>query len=137
MAEQADTGADLWAVAAVKARYLRYMDLKQWSDMLALFADRAVFDHPTIGRFEDPAAAVDAVAALLDGVWTNHESGVPDIELTGPDTASGVFAMSSTSRPPGRDGFARTFGHYYDEFRRIDGLWKMTSMKLVSSYREF
>lgn len=98
--------------------------------------DDATFDHPTIGRFDDPSAAVDAVAALLDEVWTN-ESGILDIELTASDTASGVFAMSSTSLPPGREGFARTFGHHYDEFRRVDGVWRMTSMKLVSSYREF
>jgi hypothetical protein len=132
----ADPGIDLWAIAAVKARYFRFMDLKQWPDMRAPFADDAVFDHPTLGRFVDPSAAIDAVAALLDPFWTAHESGIPDITLTSPDTATAVFAMSSMSRPPGRDGLARTFGHYHDEFARRDGRWLITSLQLVSTYRE-
>lgn len=131
-------GADLWAIASVKARYLRYMDLKQWKEMRALFTDDAIFDHPTIGRFEqDPSAAIDAVAAMLvDDFWTNHESGIPDIELTSKDTAKGVFAMSSTSRPPGQKELLRTFGHYHDEFRRVNGVWRIATLKLISTYRE-
>lgn len=134
---KADAGSDLWAIAAVKARYFRYMDLKQWEDMRKLFTDDATFDHPTIGRFDDPSTAITAVAALLvDDFWTNHESGIPDIELTSTGTAKGVFSMSSTSRTAGRESFARTFGHYYDEFCRVDGVWRITALKLISSYRE-
>jgi hypothetical protein len=138
MMARLDVGANLWAIASIKARYFRYMDLKQWKNMRALFTDDAIFDHPTIGRFNDPSAAIDSVAALLvNEFWTNHESGIPDIELTSTDTAKGVFAMSSTSRAPGQKEFARTFGYYYDEFRRVDGVWRITTMKLISSYRDF
>jgi hypothetical protein len=133
-----DAGTDLWAIASIKARYFRHMDLKQWKDMRELFTDDAIFDHPTIGRFNDPSAAIDAVAALLvDDFWTNHESGIPDIELTSSDTAKGVFSMSSTSRRSGQKEFSRTFGHYYDEFRRVDGVWRISTLKLVSSCRDF
>jgi hypothetical protein len=33
-------------------------------------------------------------------------------------------------------GLARTFGHYYDEFRCVGGVWKMSSMRLVSTFRD-
>lgn len=128
--------SDLWAIAATKARYFRFMDLKQWTDMRQLFTTTATFEHPTIGTFSNIEDAIDAVANALEGFWTAHEAGIPDISLHSADRATAVFAMSSTSTPPGHASFARTFGHYYDTFSREHGDWKIESLKLVSSYRD-
>jgi SnoaL-like domain len=131
-----DAGADAWAIAAVKARYFRFIDLKDWDGFRSLFTDDAVFDHPTIGTYDDIDAAVEATSALIGDMWTCHEGSIPDITLVGPDRATAIFAMSSHSRPAGFEGFARTFGHYHDEFRRVGGVWKLSSMRLVSTFRD-
>jgi SnoaL-like domain len=131
-----DVGADAWAIAAVKAQYFRFIDLKDWDGFRSIFTDDAVFDHPTIGTYDDIDVAVKAVSELIGDMWTFHEGSIPDITLLGPDRAAGIFAMSSHSLPPGREGFARTFGHYHDEFRRVDGVWRLSSMKLVSTFRD-
>jgi hypothetical protein len=134
----ASSDSDHWAVAAVVAQYFRFIDLKQWDDFRGIFSDDATFDHPTIGTYGPGRidAAVAATRAKIGDMLTIHHGSIPEITLDPPDRASGIFAMRSHSAPAGYDGLARTFGHYYDDFRRIDGAWKMTSMRLVSVYRE-
>ena len=132
----ADVGADAWAIAAVKAQYFRFIDLKDWDGFRSIFTDDAAFDHPTIGTYDDIDVAVKAVSAAIGDMWTFHEGSIPEITLLGPDRATGIFAMSSHSRPAGFEGFARTFGHYHDEFRCVGGVWKLSSMRLVSTFRD-
>lgn len=128
------TDSDYWQIAAVKARYFRFMDLKQWSELRGIFTDDAVFDHPTVGTFDDIDAAIAALEASIGGRWTSHEGSIPDITLEGPDRASGVFAMTGHAMID-QEQMGRTFGHYYDEFRRVDGEWRMSLMRLVSTLR--
>lgn len=129
-----DTGADYWAIAAVKARYFRFMDLKDWGALRGIFTDDATFDHPTIGRLEEIDAAVAALRATIGDKWTSHEGSIPDITLLLPDRATGIFAMTGHVMA-NEERMGRTFGHYYDEFRRVDGVWKMSAIRLVSSRR--
>jgi hypothetical protein len=131
-----DIGVDYWQVAAVKARYFRFMDLKEWQNLRGIFTDDAVFDHPTVGYFENPDDAVEALRTVIGEVWTSHEGSIPDITVEAADRASAVFAMTGHARPPGSAELLRTFGHYYDEFRKDTGIWKISSMKLVSSARD-
>jgi hypothetical protein len=132
----ADTGADFWAIAAVKAQYFRFIDLKQWDDFRSIFTEDATFSHPTIGTYDDIDVACAACREKIGDMWTVHHGSIPEITLTAADTASGIFPMGSNSTPEGFDGLARTFGYYYDDFRRVDGVWKMSAMKLVSVFRE-
>lgn len=129
-----DSGADYWAIAAVKARYFRFMDLKDWPALRGIFTDDATFDHPTVGRFDDIDAAIAAVRASIGDRWTSHEGSIPDITLVSPDSATAIFAMTAHTMVDD-ERMGRTFGHYYDEFRRIDGTWKMSAMRLVSTRR--
>jgi hypothetical protein len=129
-------GSDHWQIAAVKARYFRFMDFKRWHDFRAIFTDDATFDHPTIGTYDDIDVAVEAVRVHIGDMLTVHHGSIPEITLVPPDGASAVFAMSSNSLPAGHDGLVRTFGHYYDEFRRVGDEWKISVMRLESVYRE-
>ncbi len=123
-------GAETWEIAKVKAQYFRFLDLKLWDDFRALFTDDATFEHPTIGQFDDVAAAVDATRRHIGDRWTAHEAGIPEITLHGPVEASGIFPMSSHSFAPAADHFRRTWGHYHDGFRCIDGVWRISAMRL-------
>lgn len=125
---------DHWEIAAVKARYFRFMDLKDWPALRSIFADDAVYHHPTVGQFDDVDAAVESLRTTIGERWTSHEGSIPDITLLSPDRAIAVFAMTGHAMLD--DGqLGRTFGHYYDEFTRIDGAWKISSLRLVSTLR--
>jgi hypothetical protein len=126
--------SDYWEIAAVKARYFRFMDLKQWAELRAVFTDDAVFEHPTVGDYDDIDAAMVALEAAIGSRWTSHEGGIPEITIAGPDRASGIFAMTGHALSDD-DQMGRTFGHYYDEFRKAEGVWKMSRMRLVSTLR--
>jgi hypothetical protein len=130
------SSADYWAVVALKARYFRFMDLKQWPELRGIFGDDATFDHPTLGKFERIDEAIEALRLAIADQWTSHEGSIPDIELMPPDRATGIFAMSGHSRLANGTGFNRTFGHYYDSFQRVDGIWKISSIRLVSTLRD-
>ena len=127
------TGCDHWEIAAVKAQYFRFMDLKQWTELRGIFADDAIFDHPTVGRFDQIDDAVRALEAAIGANWTSHEGSIPDITVISEVEATAIFAM--TAHAMVGDEMRRTFGHYYDEFRKVDGVWKMTVMRLVSTLR--
>jgi len=125
---------DCCAIAAVKARYFRFMDLKDWTSLRGVFADDARFDHPTLGIFENIDNAVEALKELIGDHWTSHEGSIPDVTITGPNAAHGIFAMTGHAIIA-NDEMGRSFGHYYDDFVRLDGVWKLSSLRLESTRR--
>ena len=124
-----------WQISVVKARYFRYMDLKQWDDFRGLFTDDATFEHPVMGRFDSIDDAVTTLAARINSALTIHHGHMPEITILGPDVARGVWAMSA-HRQAADGRLMRSMGHYYDEFALVGDEWKISSMKLVSLYRE-
>ncbi len=44
---------------------------------------------------------------------------MPEITLTGPDSATGIWAMYDRVEMPGNR--FEGYGHYHDEYRRVDG----------------
>jgi hypothetical protein len=60
---------------------------------------------------------------------------MPEIEITAPDTAHGIWAMEDYIAFPA-DGDAaprgmRGYGHYREEYRRIGGQWLIASVTLT------
>jgi hypothetical protein len=129
-----DEGLEAWAVAATKARYFRFMDVRRWDDCRSVFTDDARFEHPTIGKFDDIDAAIQAIQNRIGDLWSFHGGSIPEISIVSATEATGTFAMFSLAKPQGSDEMGRTFGHYYDDFRKVDGTWLISSMRLVSSY---
>ncbi len=59
-----------------------------------------------------------------------HQVHAPEIELTSPTTARGVWALEDFVR------FAlglnlRGYGHYYETYEKVDGRWRIKSSKLT------
>ena len=58
---------------------------------------------------------------------------MPEIELTGPDTATGIWAMFDYvefSPAPNRTGL-QGYGHYHETYTKVDGRWYIQFMKLT------
>lgn len=128
--------ADLEAIKQLKARYFRLMDEKRWDEWALVFARDAHMEVPEAAMVVDGRdAIVAAVSGALDGVRTVHHGHMPEIEITGPDTARGIWAMEDyVEFPPAADGTRnglRGYGHYHEEYVREDGAWRIARLHLA------
>lgn len=137
----ADPGALVRRLVAIeeikqlKARYFRALDRKEWDEFGAVLARDAVLEVPEAGMVtEGRDAIVAAVSAALAGARTVHHGHMPEIEVTGPDTARGTWAMSDYVEWPPTGAGDRVglqgYGHYREEYVREEGRWRITRSRL-------
>ena len=126
---------DIEAIKRLKARYFRLMDTKRWDEWGLVFTTDCVMEVPeadmvSVGRAE----IVRAVSTLLEGVRTVHHGHMPEIEVSGGDTARGVWAMFDYVEWPTDETGARVglqgYGHYLEEYAREDGEWRIARTRL-------
>ena len=74
-------------------------------------------------------AVVRSVSTVLEGVTTVHHGHMPEIEITGDDTATGIWAMFDYVEFPATESGERFglkgYGHYIEEYVREDGAWRI------------
>lgn len=126
-------------IRAVKARYCRLLDSKEWEAFAALFTSDAVMDvsqdtgNPPISGI---AAILAQVRHAVDHAASSHQVHTPEIELEGPDLAHGVWAMqdrvvwpAGLSPIPGVASITG-YGQYHETYRRESGVWKIAALRL-------
>ncbi len=129
---------DLEEIRQLKARYFRTMDTKDWDGMRTVFTDGVVMDTTESGG--DVISGADAFMAFLSKtlaeVVTVHHGHMPEIALTSPTTATGVWAMEDKLRWP--DGTTmHGYGHYHETYELSDGSWRIASSKLTRLRTDF
>jgi 3-phenylpropionate/cinnamic acid dioxygenase small subunit len=128
------SAGDVQAIKRLKSRYFRLMDAKRWDEWRGLFADDATFDVQGRPTIEGADAWVASVSGGLGPGVSVHQGHMPEIEVTGPGAARGVWAMASYIELPS-DGEPRSgwqnYGHYTDEYRRVGGDWRIASLRLT------
>ncbi len=123
---------DIEEIHQLKARYFRLMDTKDWVAFGGLFTADAVMDTDGFVH-QGPDAILEFLPKILEGVVTTHHGHMPEITITGPDTATGIWAMFDYLTFPG-DGppkGLRGYGHYHEEYRRVDGTWRIQHLVLT------
>jgi ketosteroid isomerase-like protein len=128
-------------IKQLKARYFRCMDTKDWAGLEAVFAPDAEFDMR--GEAADKSKAAEGVVfgaaniatfirnAVID-LLTVHHGHMPEIDVTSPTTAKGVWAMEDILRWPdgGPVKTLQGYGHYHETYRKVDGAWRIQSSRL-------
>jgi SnoaL-like domain len=127
-------------IRALKARYFRCMDTKDWDGFGAVFAADAVMDMTSevpAGADVDPvirgrAAIVEFVRGAIDAVTTVHHGHMPEIDVVSPTRATGIWAMEDKLRwPPGAPiATMHGYGHYHESYVKTDGHWYIASIRL-------
>jgi SnoaL-like domain len=123
---------DRVAICELKARYCRFLDLKQWDAWGQLFTDDFTLDTseaggppPITGR----EAALAMVRQTIETARTAHQVHTPEIVIEG-DTAIGIWAMQD--RVVFEGGVALTgYGHYTETYAKCGGAWLIASSKLT------
>ncbi len=128
----------LLAIEEIKrlmARRIRAMDAKDWDVYDTCHAPDATLDSfGTLPREHRPpgsvargkAAILDMIRKVVDGkikLITVHHAHTPEIALTGPNTASGVWAMEDMLWwcHGDREERLHGWGHYHETYVKSDG----------------
>jgi hypothetical protein len=56
---------------------------------------------------------------------------MPEIEITSPTTARGVWAMEDKLRWPERGTAMHGYGHYHETYELVDGAWRIKTLTLT------
>jgi uncharacterized protein (TIGR02246 family) len=123
---------DLEAIKQLKARYFRTMDTKDWAGMREVFADDVVVDVSQSGGgvVHGADAFLAGLRQALQDVVTVHHGHMPEIELTSPTTAKGIWALQDLLRwPDGRE--LQGWGHYHETYERVEGAWRIKTLTLT------
>ena len=133
-----DTLIAIEEIKQVKARYCRTVDTQDWPGYASVFTADAVL-HPSSSAAESGGGdmsskrGVEAIVAWVSGALQNahsvHHVLMPEIELTSPTTATGIWAMEDRVEWP--DRVLRGFGHYSETYRRIEQGWRIASTTLT------
>jgi hypothetical protein len=128
-------------IKALKARYFRCMDTKQWEPFAELFTTDASIDvsgemrasATTEGITRGRAEIAAFVRNAIDDVTTVHHGHTPEIDVLSPTRATGVWAMEDKLRWPAGAPIRTMhgYGHYHDTYEKHDGRWLIASLKLT------
>lgn len=134
-------------ICALKARYFRTMDTKDWAGLEQVFTPDLVADFRDAASLRDEsqlttgaALYVSRLAPMLEHVVTVHHGHTPEITVETEDTARGIWAMEDKlwvgeqSALPFR--YMHGYGHYHERYRRIDGEWRIAEVRLTRLHLE-
>ncbi len=127
---------DIEQIKQLKARYFRFLDTKDWTAYRTCFTDD--FCSYAGDASEPIASSGDAFVALAErlfpkgGTLTVHQGQMPEIELTGERTATGIWSMSSSSGAAGTAMPPLRGGSYYFEIyeKGTDNRWRIKANRI-------
>jgi len=123
-------------IKQLKARYLRYVDTKQWDLLPTVFTDDCTFSFEGIvaGQlvtYGSVAAFMPFVSTRMQSASTAHQGHAPEIVIHDGTRASGIWPMTDIVQRYEGDplqSFAG-YGHYHEEYRK--GVeWRIGSVHL-------
>ncbi|HEY6533855.1 MAG TPA: nuclear transport factor 2 family protein [Acidimicrobiales bacterium] len=126
---------DVEAIKKVQAQYCRAADTRDWDLLRATVTEDFFCDTGSSGR-----GATTGVEAFIDRVGTNptvtvHHALLPEIELTTPSTAHGIWAVHLFAKTP--DGTpVDSYGHYHNTYEKTGDAWRLSRLQLEWLHRE-
>ncbi len=133
------------AISAVKARYCRLLDTKDWSGFAALLTEDFELDvseGTSVPVIRGRDAAVKQIRSSVASARTAHQVHSPEITLDGANKAQVIWAMQDRvvwseeqAARIGRSGLTG-YGHYHERYVRQDGEWKIAALRLTRLHIE-
>ncbi|MGN7862865.1 nuclear transport factor 2 family protein [Microbacterium sp. 22303] len=144
----------VYQIEKLKSRYFRALDMKDWAAFAANFTEDIVFDFTEsdtgddvdklvrhIYQVDGAAAAAEWARTAIGNATTSHHGHMPDIEILDEDTATGIWSLNDQIWFTKDSGFPYAklegYGHYYEDYRRVDGVWKVARTKFVRHHAIF
>ncbi len=133
--------ADVEAIKALHARYLRLLDDRLPGEMRELFTDDARIEASS-RTFDDPEGFVAYLADPANRPrWTVHHGHMPEIELLDEHSGRAIWQLAAHAGVDDGAGGERVvarFGRYQCEVRKgPDGAWRYALLRLTISAPAF
>jgi hypothetical protein len=128
---------DIEAIKRLKYRYWRCLDLKLFDELGECFTDDATVNYSGGQyRFTGRAAIMEFLRGALgpeSGSIGFHHGHQPEIDLTGPTTARGTWALHNYFFNERQNRCVRIAAFYDDEYAKTAGAWRIqhTGYRLV------
>jgi hypothetical protein len=134
-----DDSDDIEEIKRLKARYFRMMDTKDWDGLAAVFTADVEIDVTGEGGGVTHSVAeyMPFLRQNIETVITVHHGHAPEIELTSPTTAEGVWALEDRLWwPQGAPvAYMHGFGHYHETYEKTSAGWRIRSMTITRLHR--
>ncbi len=130
--ETHDNCCDLEEISQIKFSFCRAVDRHDWNAVADLWSEDGTADYgPNFGTFDGQETIRAFYKQLLEDSanTTLHTAANPTIEIQG-ETATGEWAMVTAIIQEG-ESQQWSLGRYFENYRRVDGNWKIQSMKSV------
>jgi hypothetical protein len=130
---------ELEAIKRLKYKYMRCLDQKRWEELATCFTEDATVAYSG-GHYAIQGR--DAIIEWLRGAMgsesflSSHRAHHPEIDLTGPTTANGIWALEDTVVLADADFGLRGAAFYTDEYVKDAGEWKIASTGYKRTFEE-
>jgi len=126
-------------IKALKARYFRCLDAKDWDGWRKLvFCAHSEMLVPEAQA--EPVIGIDRIITFVEqvlrGTVTIHHGHMPEIAIESDTAASGIWAMEDIIYWP-KDRLAQSrysklqgYGHYHERYVRESSGWRIKSLRL-------
>lgn len=137
-------------IRQIKAKYWRGVDSGDGALVRSILAEDCELDY--MGCCTDPSTGKDFMPAMnvvlrgreswlagaLNGLVTVHQGHQHEIEVTGPDTATGVWSFTDRFFMPPGAAFSRLvgYGYYHDGYERSGGRWLLKTTRITRLWVE-
>ncbi|HVA74395.1 MAG TPA: nuclear transport factor 2 family protein [Acidimicrobiales bacterium] len=130
---------EIEAIKAVKYRYIRAVDLRDWDLLATTFTEDACARY-SAGKlsFDGREAIIGFLRASMPPreMLSAHRVHHPEIELTGPDTATARWALDDVVIFAASNLMIRGAAYYEDELVKLDGEWRIRRTGYRRLYEE-
>jgi hypothetical protein len=126
-------------IKQLKARYFRFVDSKQYDKMEMLFTPDVKVDHTQDHPSAKHDNRKDWIAMISGGMNMTvsvHHGHTPEIEITGPTTAKGIWPMQDWiwwpegQTSPLGDRHIVGWGAYHETYEKTADGWRISSVTL-------
>jgi hypothetical protein len=130
---------ELEAIKRLKYKYLRCLDQKRWDELAECFTEDARSAYSG-GRyaFQGRHAIMEFLKKAMGApsFLSSHRVHHPEIELTSPTTATGVWALEDTVIETNAQITIRGAAFYTDEYVKVGESWKIRATGYRRTYEE-
>ena len=129
----ATTLEDLVAIEEIKrlkVRYCRLIDENRRAGLRDIVTDDIEYEYENWRQGKGADDFIGPIQPREEGHKTLHRVFMPDIEILSEVTAKATWAMEDIvehAATAAHEGF-RGYGHYHEEYRKVDGEWRISSI---------
>jgi hypothetical protein len=126
---------DIEAIKQVQGRFLRAADTQDADLIRTTIIDDFYCDTGSGGRGETSGIEDFVVRISTTPALAVHHALMPEIELTSPTAAKGIWAVHMFAKTP--DGTVIDgYGYYNNTYEKLAGSWRLSTLRLSWLHKE-